>query len=88
MAKKKTRTPHYKHIAFHKALGAHCRRLREKKGLSVNRLAGEAERLSPDAVIRLENGTSAVTTATLYRYAEVLGVSVKALFDFPFVSDE
>jgi hypothetical protein len=52
----------------------------------VNRLAREADRLSPDAIIRLESG-GVVTTVTLYRFAEVLGLPVKKLFEFPF-SDE
>jgi transcriptional regulator with XRE-family HTH domain len=82
----KEKTTHYKHVAFQKALGDHCRKLRKQKGYSVNRLAGEAERMSPDVVMRLESG-GIVTTTTLYRFAEVLGVSVRALFDFPF-SDE
>jgi transcriptional regulator with XRE-family HTH domain len=57
------------------------------KGYSVNRLASEADRLSPDAIMRLESG-GVVTTVTLYRYADVLGVTVKKLFDFSFVDEE
>lgn len=84
---KKKAAAHYSHIEFQKTLGEHCRKLRTRKGYSVNRLARESERLSPDQVLRLERG-EAVTTPTLYRYAEVLGVSVKVLFDFPFSSGD
>lgn len=53
----------------------------------MNRLAREADRLSPDAIMRLESG-GVVTTVTLYRFAEVLGLSVKKLFDFPFSEED
>lgn len=76
----------YRHVEFQRALGEWCRKLRMQKGYSVNRLAKEAERLSPDAIIRLESG-GVVTTVTLYRYAEILGVNVKDLFNFV-LSDE
>jgi transcriptional regulator with XRE-family HTH domain len=81
--RKKKGAEHYRHAEFQKALGDHCRKLRTQKGYSVNRLAREAERLSPDAIIRLESG-GVVTTVTLYRFADVLGIPVKKLFDFHF----
>lgn len=86
-SKKRAGTQHYKHLRFHRALGEHCRKLRTSKGYSVNRLSDESERLSPNQIVRLENG-EIVTTATLYRYAHVLGVPVKELFSFPFRQDD
>ncbi len=53
----------------------------------MNRLASEAE-MSPSVVMRLEKGTAPVNVATLLRYARVLGVTVKALFDFAWDDDE
>ena len=61
--------------------------MRTRKGLSVNRMAREGDRLSPSVIIRLESGTGAVTVMALLRYAEVLGVPPKKLLDFPFTDD-
>lgn len=72
---------HFKPTAFLKTLGIHCEKLRTKKGFSVNRLSDESDGLSPSAILRLEKG-QAVTTSTLYRYAKVLEVPVRSLFDF------
>lgn len=84
MAKKKKTTSgqHFRDEVFLRALGAHCRKLRISKGYSVNRLAYEGERLSPSVVMRLESGKGAVTVITLKRYAEVLDVPLRKLFDF------
>lgn len=74
----------YKNTAFLKALGEHCRRLRIQKGFSIDRMAREGEQLSTSVVHRLETGVGAVTASALLRYAQVLEVHPKVLFDFPF----
>jgi transcriptional regulator with XRE-family HTH domain len=79
--KKKKR---YRHDGYLTALGAHCRKLRQKKGVSVNRMSREAEQLSPSSILRLENATAPVNILTLLRYAEVLEVDVKKLLDFEY----
>lgn len=65
-----------------KALGAHCKKLRTQRGLSIDRLAKESEQLSSSVIHRLETGSGAVTITALYRYAQALGIEVKSLFDF------
>jgi transcriptional regulator with XRE-family HTH domain len=42
----------------------------------------EGDQLSPAAIQRLENGTHDVHVSVLFRYADVLEVSVKELLDF------
>lgn len=88
MASRPRKNIHYHNEDFLKALGEHCRALRVKKGYSVNRLAREAEKLSPSVVMRLESGKGAVTIRSLVRYAQVLEIPVKKLFDFSFDLDE
>lgn len=66
------------------ALGAHCKKIRIKKGYSIDRLAKESDQLSPSVIHRLENATGAVTIVALLRYAEVLELSLRELLDFPF----
>lgn len=83
MLKKKTsRTKHFKNASLLKALGHHCQKLRAQRGLSIDRLAKESDRLSASVVHRLESGSGAVTVSALFRYAEVLGVPPKDLLDF------
>lgn len=84
MRKKRRKTRHFRNRAFLQLLGAHCRRLRNGTGISVNRMARESSRLSASVIMRLEKGTGPVTVLTLLRYADGLGVPVKRLFDFPF----
>lgn len=83
MVKKKKQTHlRYKNLAFRKALGDHCRKIRLKNGYSIDRMWREGDQLSPSAIQRLENGTHDVHVSVLYRYAEVLEVPVKELLDF------
>lgn len=82
MAKKKTTSNRYKNLGFRKALGEHCRKLRTKKGYSIDRMWREGDQLSPAAIQRLENGTHDVHVSVLYRYAEVLEIEVKELLNF------
>lgn len=80
----KTERPYkrYKNLAFRKALGEHCKKLRQKHGYSIDRMYREGDKLSPSAIQRLENGTHDVYISVLFRYAEVLDVPVKKLLDF------
>lgn len=84
MARRLKKNNRFKNEDFLEALGQHCRRLRIKKGFSVNRLAAASEGLSPSVIIRLEKGTGAVTVSALLRYAEALEMHPKALFDFDY----
>jgi phage repressor protein C with HTH and peptisase S24 domain len=70
-----------------KALGAHCKKLRTQRGLSIDRLAKEIDQLSSSVIHRLETGSGAVTVTALYRYAQALQIDVKALFDFSFSAE-
>lgn len=83
MAKQKRQTSiRYKNLDFRKALGEHCKKMRIKRGYSIDRMWREGEQLSPSAIQRLENGTHDVHISLLYRYAEVLEVPIKTLLDF------
>lgn len=88
MASRNRKNKQFNHKDYLIALGEHCRKLRKKKGYSINRLAKEGERLSPSVVMRLESGKGAVTINSMVRYAQVLELPMKKLFDFPFDLDE
>lgn len=80
---RKTRSrKRYKNDAFLKALGEHCKRLREKRGYSMDRMAKEGESMSPATIDRLEKGQSDSQVLVLLRYAEILGLSISDLFSF------
>lgn len=85
MPKKKGKT-HVRYQAedFLRTLGAHCRRLRTQKGLSIDRVARQSEGLSTSVVQRLETGSGSATLSSLVRYAEVLEIHPRDLLDFPF----
>ena len=83
MAPKKTGN-RYKNKAYLKALGEHCRRLRTKKGYSIDRMYREGDQLSPGAIQRLETGANDVHITLLYRYASVLEIPAYELLKFPF----
>lgn len=70
--------------AFLQALGKHCKRLREQRGYSIDRLAKESGRLSTSVIQRLETGAGAVTVVTLFHYASALDVELKSLFEFSY----
>src|SRR5690606_25658363 len=89
--KSRSSIPRYQNKALLLALGARCRKLRTKKGLSIDRMAKMGERLSPGAIQRLETGEADVQFTLLYRYAQVLEVPLKELIDLDeaaFTSDE
>lgn len=65
-----------------KLLGDHCKRLREARDYSIDRLARESEGLSPSVIHRLESAEGAVTVSTLFRLAQVLSIHPKELWDF------
>lgn len=68
--------------AFLKELGEHCRKLRLQKGYTLNGLYVSTEGLSKAAIVRIENGTHAVTITNFYQYARALKIPLKKLFDF------
>ncbi|AZZ35395.1 hypothetical protein CIK05_00790 [Bdellovibrio sp. qaytius] len=72
----------YKNEFFLKALGNHCRKLRLQKGFSIDRLAKEADQLSPASIDRLEKGTADSQILVLLRYAEALSMPLLDLLSF------
>jgi len=88
MAKKRPKqTRHFKNEKYLLALGKHCRSLRKKAGLSVNKMARQSERLSPSVILRLEAGAGSITISSLIRYAAVLNVHPSRLLNFEFAGD-
>ena len=61
-------------------LGSHLKGARLKAGLSLRELARQAE-VSPSFVSQIENGKSQPSVATLYVFAQLLGVSIDEFFD-------
>jgi len=80
--KKKTPRRRYKNEVFLKALGENCRRLRQKKGYSIDRLSRESEQLSPASIDRLERGLGDSQILVLVRYASAISVSLLDLLAF------
>lgn len=78
----KPRIRRYKNEVFLKALGRHCRSLRQKKGYSIDRLAKESDQLSAGTIDRIERGLSDSQVLALYRYAEVLDCTLLDIFAF------
>lgn len=64
-----------------KALGSHIRKLREKKGLTQERLA-ESARLSTNSIHTLEAGRLNPSAALLFALADALNCPYTELFDF------
>ena len=62
------------------SLGSHLKGARLKAGLSLRELARQAE-VSPSFVSQIENGKSQPSVATLYAFAQLLGVSTDEFFD-------
>jgi hypothetical protein len=88
MAKRKAKpTRHFRNERYLLALGKHCRSLRKKAGLSINKMSRQGERLSPSVILRLEAGAGSVTISSLIRYAAVLNILPKRLLDFEFSGD-
>lgn len=86
--KKKSEHTRYQNKALLLELGARCRKLRIKNGLSIDRMAKLGERLSPGAIQRLETGAADVQISLLYRYAQVLGIALKDILDFDYTAVE
>ena len=78
---------HFKNEKYLIALGNHCRVLRRKSGLSINKMAQQSERLSPSVILRLEAGKGSITISSLIRFAAVLNLHPKRLLDFEFDGD-
>lgn len=83
--KRSKRGSRYKNLAFQLALGAHVRKIRIKKGYSIDRLSKEGEQLSPAAIQRLETGQADVQISLLYRLAHTLGVPLIDLLKFDYL---
>lgn len=77
----------YLNKQFLLALGSHCRKLRVKRGLSIDRMSKEGEQLSPGAIQRLETGAADVQVSLLLRYAQILEIPLKELFSFQYELD-
>jgi SOS-response transcriptional repressor LexA len=83
VATRKKRTHvRYRNDPLLKVLGQHCARFRKRNGYSMDRMAKESE-MSASVIFRLEKGEGAITVASLFRYAQTLGMHPKELFDFP-----
>lgn len=61
-------------------LGSRLKTVRLKAGLTLRELARRAG-VSPSFVSQIENGKSQPSVATLYEFAQLLGVSIDELFD-------
>lgn len=72
----------YKNQAFLSALGAHFKKLRTKKGFSLDKLAKQGERLSRGSLHRLESGSGDVQVSLLLRISQVMGIHPKELLNF------
>lgn len=64
---------------FLKALGAHVKKLRIKKGYSIDRIYLEGEGLNRSSVSRIERGLIDPQIGTLNRIAETIGVTLADL---------
>ncbi|HMG20094.1 MAG TPA: XRE family transcriptional regulator [Kofleriaceae bacterium] len=61
-------------------LGSRLKDIRLKAGLTLRELARKSD-VSPSFVSQIENGKSQPSVATLYTFAQLLGVSIDELFD-------
>lgn len=68
---------------FCKALGVQVRKVREKKGISMRKLALQAE-MEYSQLSRIERGVTNTTVSTLLALAEAMDIPVKEFFDFKF----
>ncbi|MBS1917881.1 MAG: helix-turn-helix transcriptional regulator [Bacteroidetes bacterium] len=69
--------------AFCKAFGKQLRKLREEKGLSMRKLASEAE-IEYSQLSKIERGVINTTISTVYTLAAALDIPTSDLFDFKF----
>lgn len=82
-AKNPKKSARYNGANILRAFGAHCRKLRKSRGYSIDRLSKEADQLSSSVVQRLETGSGAVTVASVFKFAQTLGVPLREVMDFP-----
>ncbi|MEK6628730.1 MAG: S24 family peptidase [Bdellovibrionota bacterium] len=79
---KKTKIKRYKNEKLLIALGEHCKELRLKNDYTIDRMYREGDQLSTSVIHRLENGAADTQISVFYRYAQVLGLPLKELFNF------
>ena len=65
-----------------KQLGLRIKELRKQKGYSQNKLVKLMGYKDHSTLAKVETGVNDITMETLYKYAEVLGVSVKEILEF------
>jgi transcriptional regulator with XRE-family HTH domain len=74
----------YKHDeAYCKAFGKQLRKLRQGKGLSMRKLAAEAE-IEYSQLSKIEQGVINTTISYVYNLAVTLDIPVKEFFNFKF----
>ena len=78
----------YSNKVFASRLGAHFKKLRTRKGFSLDRLAREGDRLSRGSLHRLEVASGDVQVSLLYRVAQVLEIHPRDLLNFEMPDEE
>lgn len=74
----------YKHSdKYCKAFGNHLRKVRQEKGLSMRKLAIQAD-MEYSQLSKIERGTINTTISTVYALAEALDINHSELFMFDF----
>lgn len=72
----------YKHSeAYCKAFGSQLRKLRQTKGISMRKLALQAD-MEYSQLSKIERGVINTTISTVYALSETLDIPVKEFFDF------
>lgn len=66
---------------FCKALGQQVRRIRQREGISMRKLALEAE-MEYSQLSKIERGVINTTVSSLYALATAMNIPVKEFFDF------
>ena len=67
--------------AFCLALGEQVRKIRQREGISMRKLALQAE-MEYSQLSKIERGVTNPTVSTIYALADALNIPVKDLFDF------
>ena len=65
-----------------KQLGFRLKELRKQKGYSQYQLATLMGYKDHSTLAKVETGVNDITVETLYKYAEVLGVSISEILEF------
>jgi transcriptional regulator with XRE-family HTH domain len=79
------RKPQINNEDFCNAFGAHVRKLREQRGLSMRELASNLD-VEYNQIYRIENGKINTSISMVILLAEGLGVSHQQIFDFKYSS--